>query len=47
MAGLRNAGFRSVRHGDVVPRDDVIEAPKQKKEAKTDLVVPTGFTCEY
>jgi hypothetical protein len=37
MAGLRNAGFRSVKHSDVVPRDDVIEAPKEKKEAdKTD-----------
>jgi hypothetical protein len=39
MAGHRNAGFRSVRYGDVVPRDDVIEVPKEKKEARS--VAPT------
>lgn len=30
MAGRRNAGFRSVRHGDVVPRDDVIAASREE-----------------
>lgn len=30
MAGRRNAGFRSVRHGDVVPRDDAIAASREE-----------------